>query len=228
MKIALDFDGVLFNSAYEAFAVANKARDFLPKNFSSTKDMIFSEFLELLPSIGNSSDYCRYFVSSPKAKDYNDKQDPVVTQFVQSFYAARQELSSEPNYIERYFPAFEFFHLIKPLLLTQPKRFVILSTRDEQSILKALQCHGLQMEGRVYGQQHFKNHGESKRSVISAMLKNENLALFIDDNLFHVNELSDVADICLQADWGYSPPGIASVSCEVAHSIIKYLATKCM
>ena len=125
-KIFLDFDGVLFNSAVEAYNVCEK----IDKNWKSLslKTLTFEEFMEIRPTINDSGDFLPYYVDSGALSQVTSED------YKEEFYRIRKLMAKEDNYTLNYFPKYRFLDMLIPLILQYPQSFFILSTRDSSSI----------------------------------------------------------------------------------------------
>ena len=99
--IVFDFDGVLFDSAYEAYKVCQLIVS--SKKINSIRTNItYEEFQKHRPSVADVKYFIPlYFINPNDIKDKNT--------FVREFYLQRSMLSKDPDYVKNYFPPFSFF-----------------------------------------------------------------------------------------------------------------------
>lgn len=214
-KIILDFDGVLFDSAYEAYSVCQNMQNF-DLMHELRKDVSYTEFRLYRPKVKNADDFIPLYFSNPDAIDVN--------KFLEFFFISRKQLMESEDYAEKYYPKFDFLRLILPFMQKKNNCFYILSTRDASSINAALESNGVFMHERIIGQSSIKKYGNKINALkANGVLKCD---LYIDDMMHYVNELSEIAELSLMADWGYGNPDKDSISCSVAAKILKSIYFK--
>lgn len=208
----LDFDGVLFNSAYEAFTVSRKV---VSSDDAYRQDVEYDEFLAFRSVVTDAWQYRRLFsrtsqvqrealhLVEPNADDW---------EFARRFFAARKELMQDPEW-PKSMPPYDFFLRLKPLLLEHPTQFAILSTRNIQSIRQTLQFHDADVVP-VFGQEDIRKAG-SKLEVARAngwLEKGAHLTVYLDDMNSHLEPFEGAVHLPLHADWGYdrNTPGSLS------------------
>ena len=91
LLIVLDFDGVLFNSAYEAYQVCEKVVKDLPK---FRRGVHFDEFMEFRSCLTDAWQFNRLYSRERKLKDYTDlamiEADSDDWGFAEKFFQARK------------------------------------------------------------------------------------------------------------------------------------------
>lgn len=223
IKFVLDFDGVLFNSAYEAFTVANhavKGRD------GYRQDIAYEEFLAFRSVVTDAWHYNRLYLTGPgippaALKDIQPDEDDWA--FARDFFAARKELMENSDW-PKVMPPYDFFFLIKPLLLKAPDSFAILSTRNVASIREALAFNGIDMI-EVFGQEDIRRLG-SKLAVAQSqhwLDRGRYLVVYVDDMNSHLEPFEGEIHLPLHADWGYDRGTPGSLSANQIHTIISSL-----
>jgi len=208
----LDFDGVLFNSAYEAYTVSKKVVD---EDIRYRHDVDYEEFLSYRSVVTDAWQYRRLFASDCQVP--RDELRHVVPQqedwdFARQFFSARAELMADKEW-PKLMPPYDFFLRLKPLLLAHPKQFAILSTRNVQSIRQTLAFHDADVIP-VFGQEDIRRAG-SKLAVAREngwLEKGVHLAVYLDDMNSHLEPFEGSVHLPLHADWGYdrSTPGSLS------------------
>lgn len=193
-SIILDFDGVLFNSALEAHAVCEN----IPKKWGnvSLKTFTFDEFMKFRSRINNSEDFLKYYLNEG---DFNENLKEA---FKKKFYKSREILREEKNYIQNYYPPYEFFGYIREMINAQPNSFYILSTRDEGSIKATLDEYVNFAENNIFGQAAYAKEG-SKLNVLKANKLALNECLYLDDLCSHLYPFITYDVTLMQANWGY-------------------------
>jgi hypothetical protein len=212
VKFVLDFDGVLFNSAYEAYSVAQhctRGQD------EYRQDIEYDEFLAYRAVVTDAWQYNRLFNRAhyvpPSALRLIDPGEPD-WHFARTFFAARKEIMADPEW-PKVMPPYDFFLRMKPLLLEHRDRFVILSTRNVQSIREALAFHDADVLP-VFGQEDIRRLG-SKLEVARDqgwLDRKKWFVVYVDDMNNHLEPFEGQVHLPLHADWGYdqSTPGSLS------------------
>lgn len=211
-KIILDFDGVLFDSAIEAYHVC----ELVAKSWEKLKlkSLTIEEFMRFRPKIKDSGDFLRYYADSEV------QTDVLINEYKEKFYLARQELKHETDYSTKYFPIYEFTKNLIPLIMEHPDFFYILSTRDINSIQTVIQRYVPFKKENIFAQDKYKIFG-SKLKILREMEIDPINCIFIDDLHEHLEEFQDSGAKILQANWGYGGTETSlSVSQDVAFSII--------
>ena len=121
-------------------------------------------------------------------------------------------------------PPYDFFYLLKPLMLRHPERFAILSTRNVQSIREALAFHDADVVP-VFGQEDIRRLG-SKLAVAQNQAWLERgkwLVVYVDDMNSHLEPFEGQIHLPLHADWGYDKGTPGSLSANQIMNIITSL-----
>jgi len=145
--------------------------------------------------------------------------------FARDFFEARKTIMADPEW-PKIMPAYDFFLLLKPLLLASPERFAILSTRNISSIRETLAFHHADVV-TVYGQEDIRKHG-SKLAVATAqhwLDRGKYLVVYVDDMNSHLEPFEGEIHLPLHADWGYDRGTPGSLSANQIHTIITSLLT---
>jgi hypothetical protein len=214
--IYLDFDGVLFDTAMEAFIVGHKAYFGVDADCQELENN-YRRFLLLRPFVISAWQYLSVFnllleVSSDELLLAKGKQKLMLEstkkdkEFEAKFHYIRTELikNDKSKWIDLHRP-YSFFTLIKPMMIKCPQQFQILSTKSANFILELLLVHGVSFDkGQVWGRDVFDKNSQSKAKVL---LKNSSIdekALFIDDSNKHITEVKILKNIeTILANWGY-------------------------
>jgi len=223
--VFLDFDGVLFDTVKEAFAVCLLAtgRSSRPEEIDyATEDYrIFRKlryligpawnYLYLLKvteeaktsNIANPEDRYLDYIAQAKAPDYKD--------FEESFFSARESLKRkhEDLWLKLNSP-YGFLFSLENLVKKYPGNFFIVTTKDTETVLKLLNFHGLDFSRKnIYGKESLERF-KTKQRVISNIMDEYSIddAIFVDDNKLYLSSCSGLAGVkVLQSEWGYIPPG---------------------
>ncbi|HZV19793.1 MAG TPA: hypothetical protein VFF84_13970 [Sphingobium sp.] len=223
VKFVLDFDGVLFNSAFEAYTVANKATEGRPEY---RDDISYEEFLAFRSSVTDAWHYNRLYSRThglPAAAIAGLQPDEVDWRFSRDFFEARKEIMQASDW-PKVMPPYDFFFLLKPLLLQYPDRFAILSTRNIESIRQTMSFHGVD-NLTVFGQEDIRKLG-SKMMVAKEQRwldRGKFLIVYVDDMNSHLEPFVGQIHLPLHADWGYDRCTPGSLSPNQIFTIISSL-----
>jgi hypothetical protein len=215
--IFLDFDGVLFDTVREAYAVAvisigkYNSIDEIDfeiehfKNFKKLRYLIspawnYKYLLEALGSEKNLISMQSTFLerlSTSKKEDYE--------KFENDFFATRTLLRTK--HYEKWFRLnipFPFLYKIKYLFYEYKNLIYIITTKDKATVLKLLSLEGVEFnEKRVFDKEDYKKYG-SKKNIIENLISPNAQNIFIDDSDKHIQDCSQIAGLkCFQPDWGY-------------------------
>jgi hypothetical protein len=223
VKFVLDFDGVLFNSAFEAFTVANLATKGRP---GFRQDIVYEEFLAFRSVVTDAWQYNRLYATDRSVPVEALKQitpDEADWDFARHFFAARREAMADHSW-PKVMPPYDFFFLLKPLLLEHPDYFSILSTRNVQSIQEAMAFHGADVI-EIFGQENIRESG-SKLAVAHSqgwLERGKYLVVYVDDMNSHLEPFEGQIHLPLHADWGYDRGTPGSLSAHQIFTIITSL-----
>lgn len=222
----LDFDGVLFNSAFEAYTVSNHATK-AKEGFR--QDVTYDEFQAFRAVVTDAWHYNRLYSTTKgvavPAMLHEIEPDEEDWAFASAFFAARKEIMANPDW-PKAMPPYDFFFLIKPLLLAYPHRFAILSTRNVESIRQTMAFHGADVI-RIFGQEDIRRAG-SKLGVAQEqnwLERGRWLVVYVDDMNAHLEPFDGMVHLPLHANWGYDQSDLSSLSHHQIHTIVSSLLT---
>jgi hypothetical protein len=223
IKFVLDFDGVLFNSAFEAFTVANAATQGRPE---FRDDITYEEFLGFRAVVTDAWQYNRLYSREhgvPAAVLPGVQPEEIDWQFARDFFAARKRIMEDPEW-PKVMPPYDFFFLIKPLLLQCPDRFAILSTRNVQSIRETLAFHDADVV-QIFGQEDIRRLGSKFAVAMDQhwLDRGKWLIVYLDDMNSHLEPFEGQIHLPLHADWGYDNGTPGSLSANQVHVILSSL-----
>lgn len=218
--ILLDFDGVLFNSAYEAYQVCEHMS---AKDSCYRHGLSFDEFMSFRAFLTDAWQFCRLYHKKRVLRDIT-KLDEVMPDeedwaFSEQFFLTRAEMMLDPDWAKLMAP-YPFFYQLRPLLMQYPASFKILSTRNNASINRTLNF--FEVDGLdVFGQEDIREHG-SKLGVAKNQfwLEGKHYIVYIDDMNSHLEPFENEVDICLHAGWGYDIAHVDSYTQGQALQII--------
>ena len=219
-KILLDFDGVLFNSAFEAYQVCENIAN---RDNCYRRDLNFDEFMNFRTQLTDAWQFCRLYqkdrVLFDVTKLHEVEPDEADWAFSKKFFAARVEMIKDPNWA-KFMSPYAFFYQLRPFLLNYPETFKILSTRNKASIQRTLEffeATGIE----IFGQEAIREHG-SKLNIAKFQnwLSNDSYVVYIDDMNRHLEPFEAEVDLCMHADWGYDSANENSYTQHQAFQVI--------
>ncbi|CAM3246606.1 HAD family hydrolase [Sphingomonas antarctica] len=222
LKLVLDFDGVLFNSAFEAFSVCNAA---VAGDADNRQDVSFEEFLDFRGVVTDAWQYNRLYARDRLiAREHLVEVTPDEADwaFARRFFEAREGMMGDPDWPKLMAP-YDFFFLLRPLLLQHRDRFAILSTRNVASIRKTLAFYDADVVP-VYGQEDIRSRG-SKIAVAEAqgwLNQVDYLVVYVDDMNSHLEPFDGRVHLPLHADWGYD---LSDANSMTQHQVLTILSS---
>lgn len=241
-KVFLDFDGVLFDTVKEAFAVAmithKKANSINKVDF---KSRTYQRFRSLRHLVGPASDYlfmvpiAESDCSLAEAHQEFGIQKGKITdeeklKFQEAFFEVRRELRKTDHLNwSRLNSEFEFFAEIAVLIGKYPESFCVVTTKDRGTVSHLMQSYGVDNELDIYDANTFLEFGD-KKSIIASIIEKEGISksIFIDDSSHHLNKCEELDGVLLvQPDWGYLSPSEKGDSCRrVVNSLLSFFNEK--
>ena len=120
LLIALDFDGVLFNSAYEAYQVCETL---ISGSSKFRQGLHFDEFMEFRACVTDAWQFNRLYSNERKLKDFSGLSDIEADSndwdFAEKFFLTRKSLMESPDWAKIMSP-YPFFYQIKDLICMHP------------------------------------------------------------------------------------------------------------
>lgn len=221
--ILLDFDGVLFNSAYEAYQVCE---NLAKVDERCRQELTFEEFMRFRAHLTDAWQFSRLYQKDRLLRDVTklkevepDEQD---WNFASNFFAAREVMIKNPEWAKLMSP-YPFFYQLRPMMIKYPQIFKILSTRNKYSIQRTLEF--FETSGiEIFGQEDIRKHG-SKLGVSKHMgwLEQDKYVVYIDDMNTHLAPFESEIDLCIHAGWGYDDADAESYTQEQAFKIFSAL-----
>lgn len=223
--IVLDFDGVLFNSAFEAYQVCENTVRGDP---AYRHGLTFDDFMAFRGHLTDAWQFNRLYrrVGALHLQDY-DKLYQIEPEdddwaFTTRFFSTRAEMMKDPDWA-KFMSPYPFFYQLRPLISKYTDYFRILSTRNRESIQRTLDF--FEVDGlRIFGQEDIREHG-SKLGVANAysMFDQGSYVVYVDDMSSHLEPFDNDADLCIHANWGYDCARSESYSQTQAFKIIDAL-----
>lgn len=220
LLVLLDFDGVLFNSAYEAYQVCEEA---VRNNQNFRQGVHFDEFMDFRSHLTDAWQFNRLYSKNHGIKDFSaiGQVEPAADDwaFSERFFSARKVLMHDPEWAKLMSP-YPFFHQVKELINRDPGMFRILSTRNEASIRRTLEFYAVERV-EVWGQESIRKHG-SKLGVAlkNGWLSDHTYSIYVDDMTSHLEPFHGHVNLCIHADWGYDKSGHDSYTETQAFNMI--------
>ena len=230
--LALDFDGVISDSAPEAFVVALRTYVALrpggrlaarpecgaaPVLAALRADPLYRDFLGIMPLGNRAEDYAvilsilerRIEIADQAAYDAQREAQPpdLLEAFHRRFYQLRDEFSdSDPGSWQRLLGPYPTF--VDLLRRSASKVQLALATakdrRSVRKLLRAYEIDDLFPEDRVLD----KETGVSKRAHLAELQRRLDLPYqditFVDDKVNHLDAVADLGVRCALAAWGYN------------------------
>ncbi|MYM62864.1 HAD family hydrolase [Pseudomaricurvus sp. HS19] len=210
--VFLDFDGVIFDSVVEAYAIALlttqriKRLDELDLSSEHSRRFMAQRYLigpawnyhYLLKSIDDGNDECftDYLPSEPgaSAKD-----------FQAAFFATRQVIRN--NFWQEWLALNRMYDGAEKFVeyINNSQNIVIVTTKDKTTVNALLQNHGLARDLEIFDAKTFEEYG-GKANFMDDYIKRNHIreALFVDDSEQHLEKCSWVERLkVMQAKWGY-------------------------
>lgn len=233
----LDFDGVLFDTAIEAFNMAFQAY-YRYEYCSDAHEKIYDLFKANRYLIAPAWNYFylfqaidRYIISGKSVagsfRELLVQSNKVqYEEFEANFFAYRKYMRE--NNFERWISLntqYPFFDMIKKHLFGNHNlTCYVLSTKDEETISAILNFYNVIFPtDRILGKSYFDRFA-NKAGVIKKIMSGEDSskAIFIDDALEHLNACSGIDNLLtIRNNWGYVEPGAENVyNCDEVVSLI--------
>lgn len=203
LLVLLDFDGVIFNSAYEAYQVCQEVAKTNP---GFRRSVNFDEFMDFRRYVTNAWQFNRLYSKELFLNDFSKltfiRSEQADQIFADLFFKSRKHFMEDNDWVKLMSP-YSFFHELKKLILTAPHVFKILSTRDEASIKRTLEFYSLG-DIQVYGQESLIKYG-SKHAIAKSnkWLEDYYYTVYVDDMNSHLEPFQGDVDLCVHAGWGY-------------------------
>jgi phosphoglycolate phosphatase-like HAD superfamily hydrolase len=218
--LALDFDGVLCDSAREAFTVAVRSyAKTLSPGFARNEldEALFAEFVALMPLGNRAEDYAialsaiergRVLADQAAYDAFRGELDPAALRaFHKRFYRERHAWSERDP--EGWHARMRPYPGLCELLRRRASevRLAIATAKDRRSVRVLLERYGIAdlfPDGAI----HDKETGVSKRAHVLAIAAGAGIdapdITFVDDKLNHLEDVAGLGARCVLAAWGYN------------------------
>lgn len=218
--VLLDFDGVLFDTRLEVFALCTE----VARRYDGYRDDVEAEeFFQFRRHLKDAWQFNLLYSSDIKRRDDTSMQTAKPTEkdhlFASRLFKVRAEMRDDTS-IKKFIRPHVFFNKISNLLIVSPENFRILSTRNDESIIEILKDYGI-TDLKVYGQSMIRAHGSKLKVVMEAgILTSFSHVIYIDDMQSHLDAFLSTNVECHQADWGYDQPGPLAIDYERAINLV--------
>jgi hypothetical protein len=209
LKFVLDFDGVLFNSAFEAYSVCNKAT---VGRAGYRQDVTFEEFSLFRSVVTDAWQYNRLYEADRRLMTFDllpeIEPDYADWDFSKAFFTARAEMMEDPDWPKVMAP-YDFFFQLRPLLAKHADKFVILSTRNVESIRRTLAFFDADVLP-IFGQEDIRKYGSKLRIAEEEgwLERGRFFVVYVDDMNSHLEPFEGRVHLPLHANWGYDRSNI--------------------
>ena len=216
----LDFDGVLFDTIMEVYLVNRyqfKNIDFLEKPdkeelslFSKYKFLVYNiwMFYYYNPIIFNNTEENKIIEKYNSAlKNRNLEAEE---KFCQDFLSIRKKLvENHYDFWKNLEIPYDFFFEIKKLYDQKAIDIVVASKKNKNSILERFASYGFNLPSdKVFAREALKEFSSKGEFIEQYMLKNsKNSAIFVDDNINNLKNITNPNIKTILALWGNNAPG---------------------
>lgn len=223
MKVlALDFDGVVSESAREAFTVALQAlRDVEPGSSIADLDQekAYRRFVEMMPLGNRAEDFGTALLAIERGLRFETQEEydrfrarrdeDWVRRYHHRFYQVRSDLAeNDPaTWLSRMRPYRPLPEILRRNAGTVD--YAIATAKDRRSVRRLLRAYGMDdlfPEERVLD----KESGTSKRSHLTMLESRLRTGFreitFVDDKVRHLETVAPLGVRCVLAAWGYNGP----------------------
>ena len=225
--LALDFDGVISDSAREAFAVALRTfAELRPggaiERAATEPDLhaaFYARFLALMPLGNRAEDYgvvlaaCQEGIELPDQAAYDvfyrSLPGSLLADFHARFYEVRRGWRDTDR--EGWLAQMATYPRLLEILRRRAgdTTLAIATAKDRASVLPLLECYGIAdlfAEDRILD----KENGVSKRTHLERLAATLSSPVheitFVDDKVNHLDDVAGLGVRCALASWGYNGP----------------------
>jgi phosphoglycolate phosphatase-like HAD superfamily hydrolase len=218
--LALDFDGVLFDSAREAFVVAVRTyRRVISRELArdETDETLFAEFLALMPLGNRAEDYAIALAAIERGRSIEDQaaydafrrelEPEALRAFHKQFYRERAAwLEHDP---ESWHASMRPYPGLCELLRRRASdvALAIATAKDRRSVRELLTHYGI---ADLFPEQLVldKETAVSKRAHVALIAERASTSprevTFVDDKVNHLEDVAEIGARCVLAAWGYN------------------------
>jgi len=215
-----DFDGVIVDSmdeclltSYKAFLKFRGKQDAQIKRLDNIPASIRDEFKRTRQYVRGAGEYVilhEAMLGNEQIKNYDgfnvmlNRFSEIVPEYHKIFYATREELRrTDPGY-------WMDLHSVYPCVqdkwssLKEHFEFYVVSNKDSDSIRLILQKNKLQLgQGKIYGMDFSLSKETIIKHILSISGAQAKDVSFLDDNYYHLLDVSGLGIALYFATWGY-------------------------
>lgn len=211
--LALDFDGVIWDSVGECFVMARRAYQNLYGLPCSDLEACFRRGRWLVRTGGDFLLVLQLAMADPERdlthfdhQEFSQLQQQRAEEcqeFAREFYRLREECR-EQHWDEwcSYQQAYPSFLQQLPRLREQFAEIAICTTKDRESARQLLQSAGL--EFKIWGKESGLHKGEQMRQLFQELGVDPGQVYFIDDLVDNLLQVAPLGVACGLAGWGYN------------------------
>lgn len=215
--VFLDFDGVIVDSAKEAYAIAMLTTERVKRlndiDFDSDHAV---EFLKNRYLIGPAWNYYYLLkaIDDGQCDNFNnylpEEAGKHAKTFQDKFFATRNVIRN--NFWNEWLLLNSLYDGSQKLieLLNENSNIVILTTKDKGTVKALLDLYGVKREVDIFDTESYEKFG-CKSIFINEYIKTENIkrSLFVDDSMKHIKKCEWVNNLDIShAKWGYVEPSM--------------------
>lgn len=222
--VFIDFDGVLFDTVREVYAVSMIALNRISRVTDINLDSEhFKKFNQLRYLVGPAWNY--YYVmqaienkSLNLTEDFESEFKNLLDQqakgehcsFEKIFFQVRQQLREKEHdqWLSMVCP-YNIVRGLHPILKEFKEQFFLVTTRDRESVKDLLSLNDIDiLDSNIFAKKEYELHN-SKKQIIQNLVKKHHIeeALFIDDLEEHLESCENIECLStIQAKWGYVVP----------------------
>lgn len=221
--VFLDFDGVLFDTAFEAYLVCCNMNS--PEIFFSinTEDPFYICFRKYRYLVGEAWQFyylqraITHYLANTNADIKLLFAQMIATAervdyqaFEERFFGTRRKLQTidYESWMQSNRP-YDFFTKLKPVMEKFRQYFYIISAKDADTIQHILKAYDFEIpRNHLFGVSQINQFG-SKKNILTRHINRfpDTPLLFVDDYLQNILDCSDPPQImAYHAQWGYVPP----------------------
>lgn len=210
--VFLDFDGVIFDSAAEAYAMAMittkriKTLDELQLDSDHASRFFAQRYL-----IGPAWNYFYLLCAIEIGEDENfadylpSEAGEEAKEFQVAFFATRQVIRN--NFWNQWLQLNRLYEGADKFIdiINQNNNVVIVTTKDEPTVKALLDCHGLERTVDIFDSKSYEKFG-GKSNFMDDYIRRKCIerATFVDDSRQHLDKCNWVDNLdVIQARWGY-------------------------
>lgn len=239
--VFLDFDGVLFDTVREAYAIAmitaGKCNSLADVDFQSLHYTLFSKYRYLISPAWNyyyllqALEHESDDIESSYMKMLDSASESEYKQFEKEFFHTRFILRKQDYevWLKLNVP-FPFLSKISNYIHEDPDTWYIVTTKDRETVEKLLDLENIFIKKeQIFDKDNYAAL-QSKRAIIANIMQDDLVSkgFFIDDSRKHLLDCKSLESLVLvQPDWGYNLPDDPTESpSEALESLKLFLGVK--